>query len=241
MGWVFNHSPLTGAPFIIHLAIADSVNDLYENVFWMRQSRLATKARCSRSTVASTIHRMLELGLLERVDELEDENFRRSRHEPVRFRFLMPGTETPSTTDVQNLDIGLPGAQDTPETVAALRAFEEFWKVYPRKLDPRSARRKWATVIRAGADPDDIIAGAIRYRDWPGRVPKYTKYPATWLAAGSWENDLAAEPSSNGRSAGNKAVLADAVSKLKERERSRPSNVAPWVDHGPVDDELVIR
>ena len=32
------------------------------------------------------------------------------------------------------------------------------------------------------------MAGAIAYRNDPTRKPDYTKYPASWLNADSWEN-----------------------------------------------------
>jgi hypothetical protein len=37
------------------------------------------------------------------------------------------------------------------------------------------------------------MAGVIAYRNDPARNPDFTKYPATWLNADSWEN--AANPS----------------------------------------------
>lgn len=66
-------------------------------------------------------------------------------------------------------------------------SFDDFWAVYPRKDDKARARRAWPNAIKA-ADPEVIIAGAIRYRDDPHRYPGFTKQPATWLNAESWDN-----------------------------------------------------
>ena len=68
--------------------------------------------------------------------------------------------------------------------------FADFWEVYPRKLDKGKAERAFKTALKK-ATADQIIAGAIRYRDDPNRKPDFTKYPATWLNAEAWENETA--------------------------------------------------
>jgi hypothetical protein len=68
-GWVYKHSPYRGAPFSVHLAMADSCNDQNDNEFWMRQGKLATKARCSRKAVNEALATMLGDGLLKLIEE----------------------------------------------------------------------------------------------------------------------------------------------------------------------------
>lgn len=63
-GYVWKHSPYTGANLLVHLAIADSVNDIHENEFWMSTANLAKKARCSRSTASGALAHMCERGYL---------------------------------------------------------------------------------------------------------------------------------------------------------------------------------
>lgn len=67
------------------------------------------------------------------------------------------------------------------------RSFDAFWVAYPLKLDKGSARRAWSTATRK-ATPEQIIAGAVRYASDPNRDPGFTKRPATWLNAESWDN-----------------------------------------------------
>ena len=45
-GWVWRHSPWKGehAKFLLHLAVADVVNDAHGNEFWMSQANLAEKS-----------------------------------------------------------------------------------------------------------------------------------------------------------------------------------------------------
>jgi hypothetical protein len=66
--------------------------------------------------------------------------------------------------------------------------FDEFWKEYPQKKDKGAAFRAFKSALNR-AKFEDIIAGVIRYKNDPTRDSKFTKYPATWLNADSWEND----------------------------------------------------
>ena len=60
--------------------------------------------------------------------------------------------------------------------------FQEFWKEYPRKLDKGKAERAFKSALTRST------FGVIQYADDPNRNPDFTKYPATWLNADSWEN-----------------------------------------------------
>lgn len=85
VGWVYKFSPYTGAPFSVHLAIADSANDQYGMELWMALGKLGRKARVSRSTTSEIVAQMVEDGLLELVEQSKG-----GRHRPSRYRFLMP-------------------------------------------------------------------------------------------------------------------------------------------------------
>lgn len=102
IGWVFDHSPLDGSGLVIHLAIADVVNDTYDNEFWMRREKLAEKAHCSIRTVATTLTKMVELGLLE---DDGDGGLTQARvaHKGRCYKMLMPA-ELPNS-DVQILHV----------------------------------------------------------------------------------------------------------------------------------------
>jgi hypothetical protein len=73
--------------------------------------------------------------------------------------------------------------------------FEEFWTEYPRKVDRAKAIRSFKSALTR-ASFEQILAGAIAYRNDPNRKPEFTKYPATWLNADSWENEIAPSPDS---------------------------------------------
>lgn len=68
-------------------------------------------------------------------------------------------------------------------------AFEEFWDVYPRKVEKIAARKAF---IKQAEDvtPGVITAGARRMANDPNLPPKqYIPYPASWLNAGGWDSE----------------------------------------------------
>lgn len=69
----------------------------------------------------------------------------------------------------------------------AQNLFDKFWKEYPRKLDKGKAAKAFASALNR-ATLEDIVAGAIRYKNDPNRADEFTKWPASWLNADSWEN-----------------------------------------------------
>ncbi|GAA2361001.1 hypothetical protein Cme02nite_38470 [Catellatospora methionotrophica] len=78
-------------------------------------------------------------------------------------------------------------APSTGSTRPPIVRFDEFWAVYPLSDGEAKARQAWAKAIKR-AEPDAIIAGAARYRDWPRRNPDYTKLAANWLADNGWQD-----------------------------------------------------
>jgi len=83
-------------------------------------------------------------------------------------------------------------------------AWNKFWAVYPRKKDKQAALKAWKKALKTGCDPQQIIDGAIRYAEERSTEdPQYTKYPASWLNAGSWENapDQPSAPKTTARTA----------------------------------------
>ena len=68
--------------------------------------------------------------------------------------------------------------------------FDAFWQAYPRRAEKAAARKAWPRALsEAGGNPQTIIDGAKRYADDPNREPTFTKYPATWLNRGCWDDD----------------------------------------------------
>lgn len=87
--------------------------------------------------------------------------------------------------------------------------FGAFWNAYPRKVEKAGARRKFASLLAGGADPEEIIAGASRYAADPNREDGYTKHPTTWLNNGCWSDAAIPSKVSASGNVGNILALAD--------------------------------
>ena len=70
--------------------------------------------------------------------------------------------------------------------------FEAWWREYPRKDDKGHARQAYATALRAGVTPEQLLDGLRRYAFDPRR--KYRPLGATWLNGERWLNEDGAEP-----------------------------------------------
>lgn len=99
------------------------------------------------------------------------------------------GRAAPTTTRPPRLGV----ADDDPH-------FAAFWSTYPRRDAKGAAREAWTRAVAKAGDPNLVIQGAARYRDWNGREDRYTKMPATWLNQECWNDELAAR---RARSSGN--------------------------------------
>jgi len=65
--------------------------------------------------------------------------------------------------------------------------FLDWYLEYPRK-ESKGAAEKAYVKARQFATAEDLVQGAIRYREDPNREAQYTKQPATWLNAKCWED-----------------------------------------------------
>jgi len=111
-------------------------------------------------------------------------------------------------------------------------AFDEFWKIYPRKTEKIAARTAFDRALRILApDARDeaartaaaqiIIEGARRYANEMTGNMKFTKYPATWLNAGCWDD----EPGAN---------RGNVVSEKTPAEIAREATIARYAAMGKV-------
>jgi hypothetical protein len=91
-GWVWKHSPYTGSKLVIHLAVADVVNDAHGNEFWMSQAGLAEKARVTRQSVCEWFRDAIDRGLVECVRDNS------TAGKPNCYRLLMPTGVSPIVT-----------------------------------------------------------------------------------------------------------------------------------------------
>jgi uncharacterized protein YdaU (DUF1376 family) len=74
--------------------------------------------------------------------------------------------------------------------------FSAFWTAFPKKKGKPNSERNFARAVKAGADPERIIEGAVRYaKACVGVDEKFIKFPQGWLSDQRWEDpDLWSEP-----------------------------------------------
>ena len=89
-----------------------------------------------------------------------------------------------------------PPTKATTRTAPVCAAFEAWYAAYPLRKGKGDAERKWALAVKRGATPEELLAGAVRYRDDPTRDPAYTLHPKTWLHGGHWADEGPTRPQS---------------------------------------------
>ena len=79
--------------------------------------------------------------------------------------------------------------------------FEEFWKLYPKKLAKGDARKAWQQTARIRPPLPELlqaVRAARASKQWQRDDGEYIPYPATWLRAERWadeyEVDLSTTP-----------------------------------------------
>lgn len=71
--------------------------------------------------------------------------------------------------------------------------FTEWWPHYPKKVKKLDAEKAYRAALKRGVTPKELLEGLQRQKAaWKakGTEPQYIPYPATWLRAGSWEDEL---------------------------------------------------
>lgn len=74
--------------------------------------------------------------------------------------------------------------------------FDDFWRLYPRKVGKKLARVAFARALRT-APLERILAGARRYAavcDAQGTETQFIAYPTTWLTQERWDDEDEARP-----------------------------------------------
>lgn len=219
MSYVYRHSPYTGANFIIHLSIADSVNDQHNNTFWMSVAKLADKSRVARKTATAAIATIVNDGylVLEQKRTGGTNMYRfvfidrpvvfESRSNNPTYSYPQPATPgiTPRYLTLhpplpQVAPPATPGSTNPiepkkkPKKPISLKSydleFDMFWKEYPRTKGKQVAKKAFIKAAEK-TDPQIIISGAKTYAlEREGQEIQYTLLASTWLNQQRWEDEL---------------------------------------------------
>ncbi len=138
-------------------------------------------------------------------------------------------TESPEETRVKARKKHPPIPEEEPRENPACAAvaadefdFDEFrmrfLRAYPKVGDEGATENELRKAIKAGADPDRILAGARAYADeQDGNAPRYIAYSENWLAKKRWEHSSQTAPAER-----NPEAIAEVRAKaIREK--------APWI------------
>lgn len=69
--------------------------------------------------------------------------------------------------------------------------FDQFWKLYPRKVGKRAAQKSWQRLTaQEQSDVLEALPDHLKYWKLKNTESEYIPHPATWLNQGRWEDEL---------------------------------------------------
>lgn len=205
-------STIKGVGRLTAIAIANraNANSDYNDqlVCWPSIKGLAADIGASKTAVKSALNILEELGTITRVRRSGDlgnistlyiwhpwrtqgwdEAAMRRREDKERgySREEEVATSTPTPEPAP-----APEAPGKPADKPA-DGFTEWWPHYPKKVKKLDAEKAYRAALKRGVTPKELLDGLQRQKAaWKakGTEPQYIPYPATWLRAGSWEDEL---------------------------------------------------
>jgi len=112
--------------------------------------------------------------------EYKDSDIRESVASP-------PETLAPVTGEQRNRGTEEQRKKTCPAKPNDADEFIDWYLEYPRK-ESKGVAEKAYVKARKFASAEDLVEGAIRYREDPNREQQFTKLPATWLNGKCWED-----------------------------------------------------
>jgi hypothetical protein len=224
---VLNNSRADGRAKLVLIGIANHHGD---NGAWPSIATLARYANASERSIKRDLQYLQEIGEISVEVNGSDSG---GQYKTNKYWILLPGVTnwTAGVTDqVSRGDrLGKSGVTDLAhkplkETYINLYAhFEDFWRVYPRKVSKRAACKAFESAL-GRASFDDILAGAIRYANDVNLPPlEFIPYPTTWLNGDRWGDAPLPERQKTKEELQNEARMAEKArqERLKELERLR--------------------
>lgn len=233
LGWVIEHSPFSGVTYNVHLMIADTVNDLHHNLFWLPLRALAAKSRCGVASASRALAELVERSFIAIVESPEA-----GRNGVGKYQFLFPRapavyrdgeritgpemhTDPPGYVPPWNYpdpanvpppnDANVPPRNESPENVPSRSAGTR--PPAPGKSNPNKTLPSGGAPTSSDVAPLDLVAFYVQRARLRGYEP-----PSEWKKVlGNRVGKLLAEKSPE--------LIRDAISVLAE-ENKHPGNLA---------------
>ena len=118
-----------------------------------------------------------------------------NHQQPSDKQLLEDSSPAASSTEPQAIAAPVQTKSGSEKTGHHLEAFGAFWLTYPKRRDKEAARKAWIGAIERGAEPQQMVDAAKSYaHERKDEDPKYTKYPATWLNNGCYDDEPDPQP-----------------------------------------------
>lgn len=178
---------------------------------WPSIKGLARDIGASKTAVKSSLNILEELGVITRVQRFSnnekiatlyiwhpwridgwDDSAMRRREDAERGYAREETPEAPASAPAPAPATPTPEAPAKPAEKPA-DGFTEWWPHYPKKVKKLDAEKAYRAALKRGVTPKELLDGLQRQKAaWKakGTEPQYIPYPATWLRAGSWEDEL---------------------------------------------------
>lgn len=199
---------------LVAIALANRVNIHPEHdnqlCAWPSIKGLAADIGASKSAVKNSLNMLEEHGVITRIQRFSDkgqintlyiwhpwraqgwDEARMQRREAAERGYPTTPTQEPQERTVQPAPEPAPTAAEKPAQKPA-DGFTEWWPHYPKKVKKLDAEKAYRAALKRGVTPKELLDGLQRQKAaWKakGTEPQYIPYPATWLRAGSWEDEL---------------------------------------------------
>jgi hypothetical protein len=94
------------------------------------------------------------------------------------------GSQLPTIPLKETIDESIEGKS----LMIASQDFNEFWSIYPKRVDKLKAEKIYTTIIKTKrATVAELVEGARRYAAAKaGTERRFIKHPSSWLNAGGW-------------------------------------------------------
>lgn len=202
---------------LVAIALANRVNMHPEHdnqlCAWPSIKGIAADIGASKSAVKNSLNMLEERGVITRIQRFSDkgqintlymwhpwraegwDEARMQRREAAERGYPTVPPQAPQEHQGQHAEPE-PTPAPTPTekpTQKPADGFDQWWPIYPKKVKKLDAQKAYRAALKAGATPQDLIDGLRKHiTNWKakGTAPQYIPYPATWLRAGSWEDEL---------------------------------------------------
>lgn len=206
-GWMRSRLNLTGNALLVYACVFgfSQAGEWYTGT----AAYLADWCGCSKRAIFQQLSTLTERGLLEkRTRDVGGVTF-------CDYRAVEPGQEpepekdnAPASPPMQNFhggdekssphNIKINNTRVSKDTLVCANSggFEAFWTAYPKKKSKGQALSAWKK-LKPDSSLQVVILKAIeaqkRSPDWQKDKGQYIPYPATWLNAMAWEDEVPAE------------------------------------------------